>query len=69
LHFDEIPNGITFENIDVTDFSGSLEIDVLIGMDIITAGDLAITNENGNTVVSFRTPHGAQAIDFEAISH
>lgn len=31
-------------------------IDVLIGMDIITLGDFAVTNFNGNTCMSFRVP-------------
>ena len=30
--------------------------DVLIGMDIITLGDFAVTNRDGITVMSFRTP-------------
>lgn len=38
-------------------------VDVLIGMDIITLGDFAVTNFNGNTCMSFRTPSLAQ-IDY-----
>jgi len=39
--------------------------DVLIGMDVITTGDLAITNHNGKTTFSFRvTPR--EEIDFVA---
>ena len=30
--------------------------DVIAGMDVITKGDLAITNYNGKTVLSFREP-------------
>jgi len=30
--------------------------DVLIGMDVITQGDFAITNKDGMTTFSFRTP-------------
>lgn len=30
--------------------------EVLIGMDVIGFGDLAVTNKDGNTVVSFRAP-------------
>ncbi len=37
--------------------------DVLIGMDIITLGDFVITNKNGNTVFTFRTP-SIESIDF-----
>ncbi len=38
-------------------------IGVLIGMDIINRGDFAITNYNGNTIMSFRVP-SIQEIDF-----
>lgn len=37
--------------------------DVLIGMDIINQGDFAVTNNNGETVFSFRVPSG-ERIDF-----
>ena len=36
---------------------------VLIGMDIISMGDFAVTNANGKTVLSFRTPPVGE-IDF-----
>lgn len=39
--------------------------DVLVGMDIINMGDFAVTNKNGNTVMSFRMP-SEQTIDFTA---
>lgn len=39
--------------------------DVLIGMDVITTGDLAITNHNGKTTFSFRVPP-CEEIDFVA---
>jgi hypothetical protein len=69
-----LPHEIMFPNIEVVEFvekkKDSLkrmkpedDFDVLIGMDIITSGDLAITNDAGNTVVSFRKPHGPY-IDF-----
>jgi uncharacterized protein YchJ len=37
--------------------------DALIGMDIIASGDFAITNFNGKTTISYRTP-SIQEIDF-----
>ncbi len=37
--------------------------DVLIGMDVITQGDFAITNKDGKTTFSFRSPSLAK-IDF-----
>jgi hypothetical protein len=39
--------------------------DVLIGMDVITTGDLAITNHNDKTTFSFRVPP-CEEIDFVA---
>lgn len=50
-----LQNQVNFMNIRAT--KGELMgADVLIGMDIITLGDVAITNVNGNTVFSFRIP-------------
>lgn len=37
-----------------------LNSDVVIGMDIIGQGDFAITNKNGNTIFTFRTPSQAE---------
>jgi predicted aspartyl protease len=55
-------NSVGWSNIRVTkgDITGT---DVLIGMDIITMGDFAITNKDGKTCFSFRTP-SMQTIDF-----
>lgn len=50
-----LPNNISFPFITVPE--GILEdSDILIGMDIISKGDLVISNENGETSFSFRTP-------------
>jgi len=38
--------------------------DVLIGMDIITQGDFAVSNHNGKTVFTFRTP-SMEVINFD----
>ena len=38
--------------------------DIIIGMDTITRGDLAITNQNGETWFSFRIP-SQEHIEFE----
>jgi hypothetical protein len=58
-----LPNDVTFPTIRVT--KGVLRggPEVLIGMDIIGAGDFAITNPNGNTKLSYRYPSLAN-IDF-----
>jgi predicted aspartyl protease len=42
--------------------------DMLIGMDIISLGDFAVTNFNGKTMFSFRMPSMAE-IDFTKHSH
>lgn len=57
-------NDIIFYSIEVTEFVGNGKFDMLVGMDIITLGDLAITNANGNTAVSFRIPPDAFHIDY-----
>lgn len=42
------------------------DVDILIGMDVITMCDFAITNENEQTTFSFQIP-SATTIDFEKI--
>ena len=44
---------IIVKNIKLAD---TYDIDVLIGMDVIKYGDFSITNTNGKTTFSFRTP-------------
>ena len=51
-----LPNRIGVSEISVTEGEISDDIDVLIGMDIITLGDFAISNVNGRTHFTFRTP-------------
>lgn len=59
-----LPNGVTFSGLRVTkgDVSGT---DMLIGMDVISQGDLAVTNHGGVTKFSFRMPSQSH-IDFVA---
>lgn len=57
-----LPNFVAFPQVRVT--KGRLkDFDVLIGMDIITTGDFAVTNSNGATMFSFRSP-SLEHIDF-----
>jgi hypothetical protein len=61
-----LPNKVAIPFVRVTGapkISGNF--DVIIGMDIITLGDFAITNLNNKTVVSFRMP-STEVIDFVA---
>ncbi len=59
-----LPNGLVVRELSVA--LGEFEdFDVLIGMDVITLGDLAVTNANGQTVFTFRVP-SLGGIDFTA---
>ncbi len=57
-----LPNGVRVVNVRVheAELDG---FDALIGMDIITLGDFAISNVDGKTTFSFRIPSRAE-IDF-----
>lgn len=57
-----LPNGVGFPGVRVTEcqLSGA---DMLIGMDIIGAGDFAVTNMDGKTVMTYRFP-SSKCIDF-----
>ncbi len=57
-----LPNQVGFYGVRVSENSIA-GCDVLIGMDLITTGDLAITNHNGKTTFSFRFP-ACEEIDF-----
>ena len=57
-----LPNNVGFPEMRVTE-APLVGIDVLIGMDIILRGDLVVTNYQGKTVFSYRTP-SASKIDF-----
>jgi predicted aspartyl protease len=57
-----LPNGVAFHHIRVTS-QNLTTTPVLIGMDIIGAGDFVVTNKNGKTVFSFRCP-SSEEIDF-----
>ena len=57
-----LPSAVAATDVEVT--LGDLDdAQMLIGMDIITAGDFAITNVGGKTVFSFRIP-STKTIDF-----
>jgi uncharacterized protein YchJ len=58
-----LPNNVVVCNVKVTEGIIHGEYEVLIGMDIITKGDFAITNYDGKTVFTFRFP-SAECIDF-----
>lgn len=58
-----LPNMVQIPQIRVSEGILDGDADVLIGMDIISHGDFAITNKNGETTFSFRIPSITE-IDF-----
>lgn len=58
-----LPNKVVIPSISVTKAVSLAGCDVLIGMDIISQGDFAITHNDGKTMFSFRLP-SMGAIDF-----
>ena len=61
-----LPNNLIFEEIEAVQFSYTDEddCDLILGMDIMTQGDVALTNSEGRTVFSFRVP-SLHCVDFE----
>jgi len=59
-----LPNRVEVFNLQVTEAANLGKYDVLIGMDIITLGDFAITNANKRTFFSFRYPSDYKHIDY-----
>ena len=60
-----LPNGFS-KDIFATSCTAAIGCDVLIGMDIISMVDFAITSGQNGTTFSFKTPHGKE-IDFMQI--
>ena len=58
-----LPSNVGVQNVTVTEADLGDQIDVLVGMDIITLGDFSITNVGGNTTMSFRIP-SSREIDY-----
>ena len=55
---------VEFTNIRAAEFKSNDKFDIIIGMDILIKGDLAITNHDNRTVLSFRVPPDTAHIDF-----
>lgn len=52
-----LPNNVRITNLTVFDSDiDNQGIDILIGMDVITKGDFAVSNYDGKTVFTFRIP-------------
>jgi len=63
-----LPNGVEVCRVRATEGILAKKVDVLIGMDIITRGDFAVTNKGEITAFSFRIP-SIQLIDFATYSY
>ena len=61
------PNRMMARNIRAADFSGNHEFDFIVGMDILRMADMAITNANGVTFLSLRSPPADEHIDFTKV--
>lgn len=61
-----LPNYVVIPQVRVTEAPAIGQAEVLIGMDIISQGDFAVTNKDGKTVFSFRIP-SIECIDFVAV--
>jgi hypothetical protein len=59
-----LPSNVAINNVRVTEFLDNGNFEILIGMEIITIGDFAISNKDRKTIVSFRTPPSENPIDF-----
>lgn len=60
-----LPNRLVFHDIELVQFTYTGDdCDLIIGMDIMTQGDLALTNFEGRTFFSFRIP-SRHTVDFE----
>jgi len=58
-----LPNQVCFPSMRVTEGDLAGEVEVLIGMDIISKGDFAVSNKDGKTAFTFRMP-SLERIDF-----
>ena len=59
-----LPNKVKVPDVEVCDSAiGAQGLGMLIGMDIISKGDFAVSHFDGNTVFTFRVP-SQETIDF-----
>lgn len=58
-----LPNQVQFEGLFVNECKMDDAIDLIIGMEVITLGDFALTNVGGKTLFSFRIP-SKESVDF-----
>jgi len=51
-----LPNNVVFPSLMATEGTLGDDIGILIGMDVISCGDFAVTNRDNRTVFTFRMP-------------
>jgi hypothetical protein len=59
-----LPSGVVIGDLRVTEFLDNGFFEIVLGMDIITLGDFAVSNKDEKTIVSFRIPPSDTPIDF-----
>jgi len=59
------PKDKVIEQVEAVEISDDHAFDFLIGMNIISMGDMALTSVNGKAAFSFRMPPAEKYIDFE----
>ena len=60
----ELPNKVIKKNIEVVVCNFTTNVGMIIGMDIISLGDFALSNGEGQTLFSFAVPPFRDKIDF-----
>ena len=60
----ELPNKVIKKNIEVVVCNFTTNVGMIIGMDIISLGDFALSNGEGQTLFSFAVPPFQEKIDF-----
>jgi predicted aspartyl protease len=59
-----LPNNVMFINLPSVGFAGRRDFDFILGMDILSKGDIAITNANNEMMFSFRIPPSESHTDY-----
>ena len=60
----ELPNSVIKKNIRVAVCDITSKVGMILGMDIISLGDFALSNGNDQTLISFAAPPFQDKIDF-----
>ncbi|MGH9507325.1 MAG: aspartyl protease family protein [Terriglobales bacterium] len=60
-----LPNGVAIAGVELAETPNTPQFGVIIGMNVITLGDFAVTNAGGQTWASFRCP-SIEGIDYVA---